>query len=482
MQLMELRISAVDFHSLQERLFRNAPNECAAFLAIEAAGDRIVARSMQVFDSQAFERPPQGELSLTEAAQLDALARLKRQGHGAVEVHTHPGSGANVTFSRFDLQQLPDFARYVRNKLPGRPYAALVLGERGYEGIAVSDRQENLVLQVAGERSAIPSWLDSARMPETSRSSTDEQRFDRQIRALGPEGQRQLRALRVGVIGVGGTGSQVAQQLAHLGCSGVMLSDGDRIEGTNLHRLAGSAWWDPVLRRKKTSNARRFFTRVNPHSHVIVTGGLRTSEALEGLKQMDLIIGCVDNDGARLILSELAAAYLIPYLDVAVGVERGDETRIGGRVAFYLPGGPCLACADDLDFEEAAEDLENESLHRIRLERGYARDRRVEAALMPLNTVLAGIALIEVLAFATGIRRVRPFTRYDALTNQIVTQHVAVNLECPVCRPAYGMGDRQSVDRYALADRSLTRSRRSAISSVHADDAPPSENRRRNRL
>ncbi len=168
---------------------------------------------------------------------------------------------------------------------------------------------------------------------------------------------------------------------------------------------------------------------------------------------MDLIIGCVDNDGARLILSELAAAYLIPYLDVAVGVERTDKTRVGGRVAFYLPGGPCLACADDLDFEEAAEDLESESLRRIRIERGYARDRRIEAALMPLNTVLAGMALIEVLAFATAIRHVRPFARYDALTSQITAQRVAVNQECPVCRPAYGMGDRQSIERYAFAKK-----------------------------
>ena len=462
---MELRISAFDFHSLQEGLFRNAPDECAAFLATETAGDRIVARSMQVFDGEAFERPPQGELSLTEAAQLSALASLKRQGHGAVEVHTHPGSGANVTFSRFDLQQLPAFARYVRNKLPGRPYGALVLGERGYQGIAVTDSQEALVLRIAGERSAIPDWLDPAPMSGFRQSSTDERRFDRQIRALGPQGQRRLRGLRVGVIGLGGTGSQVAQQLAHLGCSEVVVGDGDRIESTNLHRLAGSAWWDPHFRRKKTSNVRRLFTRVNPHSRVIATGSLRTSKTLGYLKQMDLIIGCVDNDGARLILSELAAAYLIPYLDVAVGIERGDETWIGGRVAFYLPGGPCLACADDLDFDEAAEDLESESLRRIRLKRGYARDRRVEAALMPLNTVLAGLALIETLAFATSIRPVRPFARYDALTNQIVTQHVAVNEECPVCKPAYGMADRQSVDRYALADRPVPRSHQRSVTN-----------------
>jgi len=450
---MELCISAIDFKTLQERLFRPAPDECAAFLATETAGSRIVTRSMQVFDGQAFERSAHGELSLSEAAQVDALATLKRDGHGAVEVHTHPGSGMDAAFSRFDLEQLPAFARYVQNKLPGRPYGALVLGEAGYEGIAITESQEALMLRIVGEQSAIPSWLSSGRPPASSPPPMNERRFDRQIRALGPGGQRKLRALRIGVVGLGGTGSQVAQQLAHLGCDEVVLSDSDRIEATNLHRLAGSAWWDPHFRRKKTSNGRRLFTRVNPSSHAIATGHLRTMRTLEWLKQVDLIIGCVDNEGARLILSELAAAYLIPYLDVAVGIERTDKTRVGGRVAFYLPGGPCIACADDLDFEEAAEDLQDESLRRIRVERGYARDRRVEAALMPLNTVLAGMALIEVLAFATAIRHVRPFARYDALTDQITAQHVAVNQECPVCQPAYGMGDRQSIERYAFADR-----------------------------
>jgi molybdopterin/thiamine biosynthesis adenylyltransferase len=453
MQLMELRISALDFHSLQKSLLSHAPDEGAAFIATEAAGNRIVARSVHAFDGQGLERSLHGELALTESAQLEALAALKKQGHGAVEVHTHPGAGKQVSFSRFDLEQLPGFARYVRNKLPGRPYGALVLSESGYQGIAVTDTEQPLVLRVAGERSAIPSWLGSTPSPQ-ARVSADERRFDRQIRALGPQGQRQLRALRIGVIGLGGTGSQVAQQLAHLGCFEVVLSDGERIEGTNLHRLAGCAWWDPLLRRKKSANARRLFKRVNPRGRVITAGSLRATKTIHYLKEMDLIIGCVDNDGARLILSELAAAYLVPYLDVAVGIESGDENRIGGRVAFYLPGGPCLACADDLDFAEAAEDLEHESLRKIRLQRGYARDRRVEAALMPLNTVVAGMALFEVLAFATGVRPVRPFARYDAIANRIVAQHVATNQECPVCKPAYGMGDRQSIERYALPDRS----------------------------
>lgn len=69
---------------------------------------------------------------------------------------------------------------------------------------------------------------------------------------------------------------------------------------------------------------------------------------------------------------------------------------------------------------------------------------------MPLNTVLVGLAMTEVLAFVTGVRHVIPFSRYDSLDNRLVPQRVELEEECPVCRPAFGMADRQGVERYAL--------------------------------
>jgi hypothetical protein len=71
---------------------------------------------------------------------------------------------------------------------------------------------------------------------------------------------------------------------------------------------------------------------------------------------------------------------------------------------------------------------------------------------MPLNTVLAGAAMIELLAFSTGIRAVVPFLRYDALTAQMVRQNVEQDEDCPVCVPAYAMGDRQRIMQYVFSE------------------------------
>ena len=52
----------------------------------------------------------------------------------------------------------------------------------------------------------------------------------------GAKGQEQIRALSVGVAGLGGMGSNIAEQLIRLGIGHVRIADPDHIEATNLNR------------------------------------------------------------------------------------------------------------------------------------------------------------------------------------------------------------------------------------------------------
>ncbi len=447
---MELLVSAKDLADLHSAVFNRAPAEGGAFLAVEPSCGNLVGHSFRVFSDDDLENDSLG-LTLKEDRKVALLAEAKRSGHGVVDVHSHPFSGGRVGFSDFDLSELPQYARYVANKLSGRPFGSLVLGRRSYSGLFWrAGRPEPLTLRAIGERSAIPRWLPdhgATRLPASKHAI-----YDRQIRALGIKGQARLEKLKVAVVGLGGTGSQVVQHLAHIGVRSVVLVDDDVVESSNLSRLAGATRADARAHRPKDVVARRLVRQLQPAATVSCPGSLRRIRSLELLATSDLIIGCVDNDGARLILSELASAHLVPYLDLGVSVERLRQGGIGvgGRVAFHLPSGPCLACADELDFIEAAEDLESEALRRIRVERGYATDRQVEAALMPLNTVIVGLAMTEFLAFATGLRPVVPFQRYDFERQRIVRARVHRNEECPLCAASAGMGDRQQITRYAL--------------------------------
>lgn len=444
---MALRIAAPQLNQLHDVLLAASPQEAGAFLHVEPSGQDLVVRSVRTFSGDELEASD-GTLALTDEAKVALLAEAKRLGHGIVDVHTHPFANGRVGFSRLDLEELPKFARYVNLKLAGRPFAALVLGQRSYQGLAWTAAQSRpLDLVAIGEAYRQPAWLVPA---DSFRDAPEE--FDRQVRAIGLASQARLSTIRVGIVGLGGVGSLVAQQLVHLGVRDFVLIEDDQVELSNLPRLVGSRRSDALQAVPKADVTRRLIEGIAEKPRIKSPGSLRTPESLYLLQGVDLILGCVDNDGARLILAELAASRLIPYLDlgVSVDVDDGVTRSLGGRVSFYLPGGACLACADEIDFAEAAEDLEDEALRNIRKHRGYARDRKVEAAVMPLNTVVVGAGMVEVLAFVSGIRPVRPFMRYEGTDQRMIGQNVLVNSDCPICVPAYGMGDRQAIERYRI--------------------------------
>ena len=68
--------------------------------------------------------------------------------------------------------------------------------------------------------------------------------FDRQLRAFGAQGQVRLEGLRIGIVGAGGIGSLLTQQLVYLGVKNFTLIDDDTVGTTNLNRLVGANQWD----------------------------------------------------------------------------------------------------------------------------------------------------------------------------------------------------------------------------------------------
>jgi tRNA A37 threonylcarbamoyladenosine dehydratase len=62
--------------------------------------------------------------------------------------------------------------------------------------------------------------------------------FDRQVRAFGTDVQKLLKRLRIGMVGVGGTGSAVAEQIIRLGVGSVLAADGEAFEASKVNRVA----------------------------------------------------------------------------------------------------------------------------------------------------------------------------------------------------------------------------------------------------
>jgi hypothetical protein len=120
---------------------------------------------------------------------------------------------------------------------------------------------------------------------------------------------RELARLCAVVIGVSGTGSLVAEQLARLGFGRVILIDFDRIERKNLNRIVNSVLADVAARRLKVES----FTRAvdgyrGPDVAVPVAKSITTREAVATAATGDVLFSCVDTLEARQIADRLRAA------------------------------------------------------------------------------------------------------------------------------------------------------------------------------
>jgi molybdopterin/thiamine biosynthesis adenylyltransferase len=284
-----------------------------------------------------------------------------------------------------------------------------------------------------------------------------ENRFARQILAFGAEGQSAIERQKLGIVGLGGIGSQTNQTLAYLGGHDFVLVDDDRIDDTNLNRLIGATPADVDAKRLKTEIAERTIRAINPSATVnSIPRNLRSQQALDALVGCTTIFGCVDNDGARLILMELACAYSITLIDAASEIilnsPRTHIEDFGGRVVVCRPGDFCLVCANEIDLEVAKSELESEEVQQLRKSHGYGLGEHFPApAVVSLNGIIANIAVTEFLAMITGIRQPSRKRLYRGMRGIILENRDARRNDCYNCAYLVGQKSAANIHRYIPA-------------------------------
>jgi hypothetical protein len=162
----------------------------------------------------------------------------------------------------------------------------------------------------------------------------------------------------VGIVGLGGGGSHVVQQLAHIGIGRFVLVDPDTISLTNLNRLVGGTLADVEANLPKIEIAERIIRSLNQDAG-ISKHQCHWQEALEALKDCDVIIGGLDSVRAKDELDAFTRRFLIPYIDMGMDVHETSPSSylVAGQVVLTGPGQPCLRClgvvTDDALLQEA---------------------------------------------------------------------------------------------------------------------------------
>lgn len=269
------------------------------------------------------------------------------------------------------------------------------------------------------------------------------ERYSRNEALFGAVGQARIAGTKVVIVGLGGLGSHVAQQLAYLGVADYALVDFDVVTESSLNRLVGAVPADVAASYKKVVVAERTIRNVQPEAIVATVDGRVTDADTERvLARGDVVFGCLDRDVHRLELLELATRYAKPYFDLATDVTgEGADLAYGGRVVL-CDGSRCLVCLPDL--------LDQESIARDRLspELGEA-DRRIYGvdrgdlaatgpAVVSINGVVASLAVTESMVWTTGLREPAGLLTYRADLGVVRRSRDKPAPDCYYCRGPLG--------------------------------------------
>jgi molybdopterin/thiamine biosynthesis adenylyltransferase/proteasome lid subunit RPN8/RPN11 len=420
--------------SLRGSLLKHKQETCAILYgrAVEVFGKlaRIVVRESTHPQPEAYKSRSSARVQLKPEFVSEAVQRARRNGESVIFVHTHPFPFNQ--FSDIDDEGERELAPFLRGRIPNVPHAALLLTP---EASIAREIGTNKSLRVIGVGENIL-WGENVPAEKSA------ERFDRQIRAFGPAGQEVLKSIRVAIVGLGGTGSVVLQELLYLGVRDFILLDPDTVEETNLNRLVGAVPSD--VGKPKVEVAAASARRINPKVQVTARkeSALR-SEVARSLAEADFLFGCTDSHGSRAVLNQFAYQYLVPAIDmgVVIAAANGRVTHVAGRTQMLAPGLACMACGNLLDAEQVRRDLMTDF---ERQQDPYILGQPEPApAVISLNATIASMAITMFLNAAVGIPGSARFINYNAMTGTARPVLSVPHPSCVVCshRGAIARGD-----------------------------------------
>jgi hypothetical protein len=276
-----------------------------------------------------------------------AMGRSFRDKAGELWVHTH-GRHGTPSASSTDVVEGPNVVTSLANAQWETCQGWAVISEQGIGGqvrMPAGAVHQLAELGVIGWPLVLPPREQpSSLLGRLRRRITHSERYARQS-FLGLDAQRLFRSAKIGVIGLGGGGSHINQQLAHIGFQNAVLCDADKAEMSNLNRLVGATLQDVKKKRYKTRIASRLFRKLQPQA-CIDDEPLPWEEKRERLRECDLIFGCMDSFSGRRDLEAFCRLLMIPLIDIGMTVHRSDGVppEIYGQAILSMPGGPCMNC------------------------------------------------------------------------------------------------------------------------------------------
>lgn len=153
-----------------------------------------------------------------------------------------------------------------------------------------------------------------------------------------PFRQEEVSNARIMVVGCGALGNEVLKNLVLLGARHLVVVDFDRVEKDNLSRSVLFTKDDADAGRYKVDAVVQRLRQMAPKTEVTpICGDIAYDVGLGLIRQMNVLIGCVDNRWARYCINRHAMRAGIPWVDGAIDT-------LEGTARVFRPGENCYAC------------------------------------------------------------------------------------------------------------------------------------------
>ena len=451
MKKYRLKITLQDFEELRRLVLADMPREAGAFAL---AGVSMQEDQTDVLVRRPIPVPPhmmvvQNEYHLKVAPQaINGLISLCESNNvGAVICHSHP---SGLKYSPSDDYGEKRIAATLRKFIPtDAPIASLLFTPEEITGrIWILGKPYPIMLD---EIIVVGHYVRRIKLKTTRVATTGMDIYDRQVKALGNDGHGAISQAKVGIVGVGGTGSPIAEQLVRLGVLDLVLIDPDIFSSTNLTRVYGT-YFNSVRKSKlrnehKVNLLAHHLKRINPKVRVqAISESVVLTHVSRKLLDRDVLFLCTDEHWGRSIVNQIAYQYLIPTINLGVRIAsaEGMISHAIGVLDVLRPHKSCLWCKQFLRTERiAAESLPSGARQNL-LQEGYVEDIDTPTpSVISFTSSVASSAVsifMHILTNFMGEHGDISRLSFDFLTGLSSRGATQIDTRC-ICRKVKGFGD-----------------------------------------
>ena len=353
------------FLRLHDFLFSNAPNENGCFLLGNSYHRRtgepvMIATEMIPPGGDSWNKDGEHMLEPTSSYINNSVVRADNADTSLIFVHTHPGAFHPPSFSSIDEMSNRRLFRNLSQILPNRPLGSLVLSRKSVHGVSFENGK---------------------------------------ISSISQGRQALLRNMKIAIVGVGGTGSAVAVQLARMGVGSLTLLDRDTIDESNLSRVYGSKKKD--VGKPKVGVLKKYLSTYSKMRVDAIQADITAQDMTQHLCDSDIIFGCTDNLTSRAVLNDVALQYYTPLIDVGCRIHLKNHESIEqaiAKVQVVTPDTACLWCTGTLDGAVIMQEALPENEKRKLVEEGYYQSIENQPSIISVTALAASMGVNKLLS------------------------------------------------------------------------------------